>query len=93
VSRSWHCSAPHPEAARKFLNFILQPEVIAEITNESYYGNDNLAANPLVRPEILRDPAIDPTPATKARLYLTNGMDMATARMRTRIWTRIKTGK
>jgi hypothetical protein len=67
--------------------------VIAEIANEIHYGNDSLAANPLVRPGILRDPAIDPTPAMKARLYLTNEMDMATARMRTRIWTRIKTGK
>jgi putrescine transport system substrate-binding protein len=85
--------APHPEAAHKFLNFILQPDVIAEITNEIHYGNDNLAANALVRPEILNDPAIYPTPSIRARLYGTNDMDIATARMRTRIWTRIKTGK
>src|SRR5271156_998320 len=36
--------APHPQAAYQFLNFILQPEVIAEITNEIYYGNDNVAS-------------------------------------------------
>src|SRR5882724_4494436 len=40
-------SAPHPEAAHKFLNFILDPKVIAEITNDIHYGNDNLAARPL----------------------------------------------
>jgi putrescine transport system substrate-binding protein len=85
--------APHPDAAHKFLNFLLQPEVIAEITNEIYYGNDNLAANALVRPEILRDPAIYPTASIKARLYATDEMDIATQRIRTRIWTRIKTGK
>ena len=39
-------SAPHPEAAHKFLNFILEPRVIAEITNDIHYGNDNLAARP-----------------------------------------------
>jgi putrescine transport system substrate-binding protein len=84
--------APHPEAAHKFLNFILQPDVIAEITNEIYYGNSNRAANALVRPEILNDPAIYPDERVKARLYSTIEMDMATQRVRTRIWTRITTG-
>ncbi len=40
----------------KFINFILRPEVIAEITNEIYYGNDNLASRPLVDPRILARP-------------------------------------
>jgi putrescine transport system substrate-binding protein len=84
--------APHPEAAHKFLNFILQPDVIAEITNEIYYGNSNRAANAQVRPEILNDPAIYPNDRVKARLYTTKEMDMATQRVRTRIWTRITTG-
>jgi hypothetical protein len=38
--------APHPQAAHLFINYILQPEVIAEITNEIYYGNDNVARAP-----------------------------------------------
>ena len=42
--------APHPLAAHKFLNFILEPQVIAQITNYIHYGNDNLAANPYVDP-------------------------------------------
>lgn len=84
--------APHPVAAHKFLNFILQPDVIAAITNEIYYGNSNRAANSLVRPEILKDPAIYPDDKVKARLYTTAEMDLATQRIRTRIWTRITTG-
>jgi putrescine transport system substrate-binding protein len=84
--------APHPAAAHKFLNFILQPDVIAAITNEIYYGNSNRAANSLVRPEILKDPAIYPDDKVKARLYTTAEMDLATQRIRTRIWTRITTG-
>jgi putrescine transport system substrate-binding protein len=79
-------------AAHKFLNFILQPDVIAAITNEIYYGNSNRAANSLVRPEILKDPAIYPDDKVKARLYTTEEMDLATQRVRTRIWTRITTG-
>ena len=31
-------SAPHPKAAHKFLNFVLDPKVIAEITNDIHYG-------------------------------------------------------
>ena len=85
--------ATHPEAAHKFLNFIMDPQVIAEITNEIYYGNANLAANAFVRPEILHDKNLYPTPDIQARLYPSVEVSIATERIRTRIWTRIKTGK
>jgi putrescine transport system substrate-binding protein len=85
-------SAPHPEAAHKFLNFILDPKVIAEITNDIHYGNDNLAARPFVRPEILTDPAVYPPPEVRARLYLPAELGADYDRLRTRVWTRIKTG-
>ncbi len=84
--------APHPAEAHEFLNFILRPDVIASISNEIYYGNDNRAADPLVNPAIRNDPAIYPTDAIRARLYPTTEMDIDTQRLRTRIWTRIKTG-
>jgi putrescine transport system substrate-binding protein len=85
-------SAPHPEAAHKFLNFILGPRVIAEITNDIHYGNDNLAARPFVRPDILNDPAVYPPPDLRARLYLPAELGAEYDRLRTRVWTRIKTG-
>jgi putrescine transport system substrate-binding protein len=86
-------SAPHPEAAHKFLNFILDPRVIAEITNDIHYGNDNLAARPLVRSEILSDPAVYPPPEVRARLYLPAELGPDYDRLRTRVWTHIKTGQ
>jgi putrescine transport system substrate-binding protein len=85
--------APHPEAAHKFLNFILQPEVIAGITNDIDYGNDNLAARPFVKSEILNDPAVYPPPALRARLYLPAEPGPDYDRLRTRVWTHIKTGQ
>jgi putrescine transport system substrate-binding protein len=85
--------ATHPQAAHEFLNFILEPQVIAEITNEIYYGNPNLAANAYVRPEILNDKNLYPTPEVQARLYPSAEVSIATERIRTRVWTRIKTGK
>ena len=86
-------SAPHPDAAHKFLNFILDSKVIAEITNDIHYGNDNVAARPFVRPDILNDPAVYPPPDLRARLYLPAELGADYDRLRTRVWTRIKTGQ
>jgi len=84
--------APHPLAAHKFINFILDPHVIADITNEIYYGNDNLAARPFVKAEILNDPAIYPPPQVRARLFLPAEFDSKYQRLQTRAWMRIKSG-
>jgi putrescine transport system substrate-binding protein len=86
-------SAPHSEAAHKFLNFILDPKVIAEITNDIHYGNDNTAAGPYVDKSILEDPSVYPPPALRARLYLPAELQPDYERARTRVWTRIKTGQ
>ena len=86
-------SAPHPEAAHKFLNFVLEPRVIAAITNDIDYGNDNLAARPFVRSDILGDPAVYPPPELRARLYLPVDLGQDYDRLRTRVWTHIKTGQ
>jgi putrescine transport system substrate-binding protein len=86
-------SAPHPDAAHKFLNFILEPRVIAQITNDIHYGNDNLAARPFVDPAILADPNINPPADVRARLYLPRELGAVYDRLRTRVWTRIKTGQ
>jgi putrescine transport system substrate-binding protein len=83
--------APHVKAAHAFLDFLLRPEVVAQITNEIHYGNDNLAANRFVAPAILNDPTLYPTPEIMRRLYITDEVSAATERIRTRTWTRIKT--
>ncbi|MGH8254574.1 MAG: extracellular solute-binding protein [Steroidobacteraceae bacterium] len=85
--------APHPESAYAFLNYILDPQVIARITNEIYYGNMNFAASAWVRPEILNDHNLYPTPDVEARLYPSKESSITLQRIRTRTWTRIKTGE
>jgi putrescine transport system substrate-binding protein len=83
--------APHPKAAHRFLEYMLQPKVIAAVTNYIHYGNDNKASDPYVDPRILNDPAVYPTAAMEARLYQSVEVDPALERLRTRTWTRIKT--
>jgi putrescine transport system substrate-binding protein len=85
--------APHPEAAHKFLEFMLDPRVIADVTDDIHYGNDNQAANAFVDPTILADPAIYPPPEVESRLYPSQEVNGPTERLRTRTWTRIKTGR
>src|SRR6266478_919076 len=78
--------APHPQAAYQFINFILRPDVIAEISNSIYYGNDNIASRPLVDPRILEDVTLYPTPEMESRLYKSAEVGAATERIRTRTW-------
>jgi putrescine transport system substrate-binding protein len=84
--------APHPLAAHRFLNYMLEPRVIAAVTNDIHYANDNAAAEPYVDPQIRADPALYLPPAVEVRLYHAVEAGPALERLRTRTWTRIKTG-
>ncbi len=53
-------SSQHKYTAELFLNFLLRPEISAQIVNESYYPMANEAAEPLIDPDILNDPVIYP---------------------------------
>lgn len=52
--------SPRKATAELFLDFLLQPEISAQIVNEKRYANANEAAFPLVKPEIRDDPVIYP---------------------------------
>jgi putrescine transport system substrate-binding protein len=85
--------APNAENAHLFLNYMLRPDVIAECTNYTYYANGNMAARPLVLPEILEDPAIYPDEETQQRMFPSVVRDETVQRVITREWTRLKTGQ
>jgi spermidine/putrescine transport system substrate-binding protein len=53
-------NANNPRGAELFLNFILQPEVAAEIINESYYPMAVDGTEQYALPEILHNPVIFP---------------------------------
>jgi len=53
-------NAQNPHAAELFLNFILQPEIAAQIVNESYYPMAVDGMEPYVLPEILQNLVIFP---------------------------------
>jgi putrescine transport system substrate-binding protein len=85
--------APHPDAALAFINYILTPQVAADITDTVYYANPNAKATPLVKADIRDDPGIYPPAAMMGRLFIEKRPDHRTDQTRTRIWTRVKTGE
>src|SRR5207248_8376879 len=84
--------APHPDNAHAFIDYILRPKVIADITNAVSYPNPNLAATPLVDPEIRNDPGSYPPEGLRRLFYLPEPAPRDYERARTRGWTRVKPG-
>lgn len=79
--------APHPQAARAFIDFMLQPEAIAELTNALYFANANAAATPLLDESVSGDPNIYPPAEVRARLFAEQLLPLRQQRLRTRLWT------
>ncbi|WP_027852845.1 extracellular solute-binding protein [Marinobacterium litorale] len=81
------------EAAHAFLNYLLEPAVIAEITNYVAYPNGNAEATPLVDEAIRNNPGIYPSKETSEKLYTFADLDPKVIRAMTRTWTRVKSGQ
>ncbi|MDH3452358.1 MAG: polyamine ABC transporter substrate-binding protein [Gammaproteobacteria bacterium] len=85
--------APHPGNAHMFLDYIMEPQVAAAISNYVFYANGNSASLPLVDDEVKTDPGIYPSDAVKAKLFPDLADSAKFTRLLTRAWTRIKTGQ
>ena len=85
--------AENVDAAYAWMNYLMQPEVMAEITNSVRFPNGNKAATPLVNKDISGDPSIYPSDEVKAKLYAISDLPPTTLRLLTRSWTKIKSGK
>lgn len=85
--------APNREEAHAFVDFLLRPEVIADITNYVAYANANAAAESLVDEEIRADAGIYPPAETRAKFITLQTPSDREIRNVTRAWTRVKTGQ
>jgi len=61
--------APHQELAEKFINYILEPEVGAALSNFTHYSTPNLAAFPLVNEADRNNPSLYPSAEVRNRLF------------------------
>ena len=82
--------AKNVENAHKFINYILRPQVAADITNYVWYSNPNKAANELVDPEIFEDPAIYPDEATLSMLFADTADSPKKSKLSTKYFNKFK---
>ena len=85
--------APNTENAHAFINFILEPEIAAEITDYVRYANPNSAANAYLPDEILQDQAIYPGAEVMQNLFVPLEKPQSAQRVLTRTWNRVKSGR
>jgi putrescine transport system substrate-binding protein len=84
--------AKDPEDAYTFINYLLQPQVIAPISDFVGYPNPNKDATDKVDPAIRNNPNLYPTDEMMAKLYTLKPLPHEAERARTRAWTKIKSG-
>ncbi|MGH8465409.1 MAG: polyamine ABC transporter substrate-binding protein [Pseudomonas sp.] len=84
--------APDEKAGYAYMNYLLQPEVMANISDYVQYANGNLKADTLVDPALKANTMIYPSDDMLGKLYALEAMPAKIDRIRTRIWTSIKAG-
>ena len=85
--------APHPENALLWMNYILRPQVQAEITNHTMFTSPNLAARKFIDPNVLANKIAFPPDdylSSKAQFYQVRSKE--TRRVMTRAFTKLKSG-
>jgi putrescine transport system substrate-binding protein len=85
--------APDPDSAYAFMNYMMTPQVIADVSNFKRYANANAASQPLVLPAVKDDPGIYPPPDQRQSLAVQLADSPEQTRAITRVWQKFKTGE
>jgi len=82
-------SSRRQATAQHFMNYLMEPEVAAAITNFTFYPSPNEAAKEFIDPAILNNPGIYPPPEVRAKMqWLTDVGDAVF--IYDEMWTAIK---
>ena len=85
-----HKSGRRPDLAYQFMNFLLEPESSAALSNAIGAGSPNAAAMRLIRPEIAENRAIFPGPEQLKHMQQLHELTRAERRLLNRMWIEIK---
>src|SRR5438105_296889 len=88
-----HKSAPRPDLALKFMNFMLDGRNSADLTNLIGSGNPNMDALKYIKPEIKKLPAVFPPRELQGKLEQLKDLNVAQRRLRNKLWTEIKASR
>jgi spermidine/putrescine transport system substrate-binding protein len=81
--------APHKLLAEKFINYILDADIGAQLSNFNQYATPNKAAKAKIKPEDLANTAIYPTDEIMSKLEFLHDLGDK-SRLFDEIWTQIK---
>jgi spermidine/putrescine transport system substrate-binding protein len=84
--------APNRDLAHRFINFILDADVGAQLSNYLAYATPNEASLPKIDEKIRSDPRVYPTEAQMAGMKLLEDVREAT-QLYDQVWTRLKAGQ
>ncbi|WP_053163616.1 polyamine ABC transporter substrate-binding protein [Pseudomonas sp. P1.8] len=79
--------------ANAFINYLLKPEVIAQVSDYVGYANPNPASDKLMEQSIRTDEAVYPPQAVLDKTYVSVELPPNIQRLMTRSWTKVKSGK
>ncbi len=82
--------APHVANAYLLINYLMNPQVIANISNFIGFANANSGASPLLNASIASDPVIYPPSDQQQRLFVQLEDTPEQTRAVTRIWQKFK---
>lgn len=86
-------NAPHKEEAYKFIDFILRPEIAAEISNTAGYSTPNLPAVKLLPKNMQDSLIVNPDSKTMKRAKFQTDVDEKTRKLYEQYWEMLKTGE
>ena len=85
--------AKHPENAEAFIDYLLQPRVMARVTDYVRYPNAVPASREHMAAEVASDPILHPSAEAMRHLVVLQPQSAELMRLQTRSWNRIKSGK
>jgi putrescine transport system substrate-binding protein len=85
--------APNAANAHLFINYLMIPQVIANISNFIGFANANSAASPLLDSSIVADPIVYPPRDQQQRLFVQSEDSPEQSRAITRLWQKFKTAQ
>lgn len=81
--------APNADMAHKFIDFILDAEVGAQLSNYNYYASPNAAAEPYLD-EVLTVPPVQPNEDDMARLRFTPSLEGESLQIFQQLWSEVQ---
>jgi putrescine transport system substrate-binding protein len=84
--------APHPDNAHQLINFLMDSRIAGENSNAIHFPNGNAASQSLLPPELTNAVAF-PRGELATRLIPERARSESYVRLRTRMWTRFRTGR